>query len=37
MILGGIPYYLDNIETGLSITQNINALCFEKMEVLFEE
>jgi uncharacterized protein len=28
MALGGIPFYLDRIETGQSITQNINRLCF---------
>lgn len=37
MTLGGIPFYLDNIEAGLSITQNINALCFEKNAPLRDE
>ena len=27
-ILGGIPYYLDLLKKGLSITQSIDALCF---------
>lgn len=30
MVFGGIPYYLDNIDPGLSAPQNINALCFER-------
>jgi hypothetical protein len=37
MVLGGIPYYLDNVETGLSAVQNINALCFEKNALLRNE
>jgi hypothetical protein len=37
MVLGGIPYYLDNVEAGLSATQNINALCFEKNALLRNE
>ena len=28
MVFGGIPYYLEMIDTQLSITQNIEALCF---------
>lgn len=28
MVLGGIPYYLDQIEKGLSAAQNIDRLCF---------
>ncbi len=37
MVFGGIPYYLDNIEAGLSATQNINNLCFEKNALLRNE
>jgi uncharacterized protein len=29
MVLGGIPFYLDMVETNLSAVQNINRLCFE--------
>jgi uncharacterized protein len=28
MALGGVPYYLDFVDTGKSAAQNINALCF---------
>lgn len=37
MAFGGIPYYLDNIEGGLSAVQNINILCFEKNGLLRDE
>ncbi len=37
MALGGIPFYLDHIDRGLSATQNINALCFEKGAILRDE
>jgi AAA+ ATPase superfamily predicted ATPase len=37
MVLGGIPYYLDNIDPGLSAVQNINNLCFEKNALLRNE
>ena len=37
MVLGGIPYYLDNVEPGLSAMQNINALCFERNAILRSE
>ncbi len=37
MVFGGIPYYLDNVERGLSAMQNINALCFERNVVLRSE
>ena len=30
MALGGIPHYLNKIERGLSVMQNIDRLCFEK-------
>jgi AAA+ ATPase superfamily predicted ATPase len=29
MVLGGIPFYWDEIKKGLSASQNINQLCFE--------
>lgn len=29
MVFGGIPFYLEGIQPGLSAMQNINALCFE--------
>ena len=29
MVLGGIPFYLDMVDTGQSAIQNINSLCFE--------
>jgi hypothetical protein len=29
MVLGGIPFYLDMVDTGQSAIQNINRLCFE--------
>ncbi len=37
MVFGGIPYYLDNIEVGLSASQNINMLCFERNALLRNE
>jgi uncharacterized protein len=37
MILGGIPYYLDAIEPGLSASQNIQALLFDKAGLLKNE
>lgn len=37
MALGGIPHYLDHLETGWSATQNINALCFERNALLRSE
>ncbi len=37
MVFGGIPYYLDHIEPGLSASQNINALCFERNALLRNE
>ncbi len=30
MVFGGIPFYLEQIESGLSAMQNINELCFER-------
>lgn len=37
MITGGVPHYLKNIRKNLSISQNVNALCFQKGGLLFDE
>jgi AAA+ ATPase superfamily predicted ATPase len=37
MILGGIPFYLDMMEKGLSLTQNIDNLCFSGKGTLWDE
>lgn len=37
MCIGGIPYYLDMLKKGLSSTQNINKLCFQRKGSLFDE
>lgn len=37
MILGGIPYYLSLMDKGLSLAQNIDALCFSQNGGLFDE
>ncbi len=37
MIMGGIPYYLKQIERSKSIIQNINELCFKKDGLLYTE
>lgn len=37
MILGGIPYYLNYFEPGLSLAQNIDRLFFEKQAKLKDE
>lgn len=37
MVLGGIPYYLDQIEKGLSAAQNIDRLCFSSDGILKNE
>lgn len=37
MVFGGIPFYLDNVETGKSAVQNINMLCFERNALLRNE
>ena len=37
MVLGGIPFYWEQIEKGLSATQNIQQLCFEKNGLLRTE
>jgi len=37
MVIGGIPYYLSKIERGLSATQNIEKLAFQRKSFLTEE
>jgi hypothetical protein len=37
MILGGIPYYLNLMKKGLSLAQNVDALCFAENGELKEE
>ena len=37
MCLGGIPFYFNLIEKGLSAIQNINAICFSKKGTLYDE
>jgi uncharacterized protein len=37
MALGGIPYYLNNVEPGLSATENIQRILFNKKAPLREE
>ncbi|MBK8635649.1 MAG: AAA family ATPase [Saprospiraceae bacterium] len=37
MALGGIPYYLEAVRPGLSATQNIQELCFDKSGLLRNE
>ncbi len=37
MCLGGIPFYLKNIEKGLSAIQNINHICFQENGALVNE
>lgn len=37
MAVGGIPHYLNAIEPGLSVNQNLNHLCFQKNGLLFHE
>jgi AAA+ ATPase superfamily predicted ATPase len=37
MTLGGIPHYLDKLEKGLSMAQNIDMLCFKKDALLKQE
>ncbi|MDR0884802.1 MAG: hypothetical protein LBN22_00305 [Clostridiales Family XIII bacterium] len=35
MVLGGIPFYLNHVKRGMSVSQNIDALCFAKDAPLF--
>lgn len=37
MVMGGIPFYLKQIDTTLSAAQNINRLCFHPQGILFDE
>lgn len=37
MVMGGVPYYLDHVDTGKSAIQNINAMCFAANGILRNE
>ena len=37
MCLGGVPFYLNFIEKGLSAIQNVNNICFNKKGTLYDE
>lgn len=37
MALGGVPHYLEKLQKGLSVSQNIDNLCFSKDGVLNDE
>lgn len=37
MCIGGIPFYLNAVQSGLSVTQNINKICFTKQGALADE
>lgn len=37
MAIGGVPHYLDKVDKGKSVAQNIDALCFEKDGILSDE
>jgi hypothetical protein len=37
MAIGGVPHYLDKLQKGLSVAQNIDALCFAKDGLLNDE
>lgn len=37
MVVGGIPHYLNQVEKGISASQNIDRLCFTKNGILFKE
>jgi AAA+ ATPase superfamily predicted ATPase len=37
MTMGGVPHYLKHIQAGLSASQNIDRLCFNKEGLLFKE
>lgn len=37
MAIGGIPFYLDQVDVGLSAAQNINKMCFEPRGLLRTE
>ena len=37
MVTGGVPHYLKALRKNYSVTQNVNALCFQKNGLLFDE
>ena len=37
MVMGGIPYYIEQVKRGLSATQNIEQICFEETGLLQSE
>jgi uncharacterized protein len=37
MVMGGIPFYLNEIEKGESVAQNIDRICFDKNGLLYSE
>lgn len=37
MVFGGVPFYLNALEKGKSVMQNINAICFEEEGLLYAE
>lgn len=37
MVMGGIPFYLKQVDTSMSAAQNINKLCFQPGGILFDE
>jgi len=37
MIFGGIPFYINMFEKGLSLAQNVDKLCFSKSGALYDE
>ena len=37
MVMGGIPFYMDHVDVGMSAAQNINRLCFQSDGILSEE
>jgi len=37
MVMGGIPFYLDHVDVGMSAAQNINRLCFQPDGILSDE
>jgi len=37
MVMGGIPFYLKQVDTRMSAAQNINRLCFDPGGILFNE
>ena len=37
MIFGGIPFYLGQLQVGMNLAQNMDALCFEKDAFMRDE